>query len=98
MAIRLRIMVVSAVLVAALGGPGGVSAQEASPDAATTAAIAKWRGAAPSLDPAPLPGGDGASAVRPGVSTRASARGGALLVASHRDAPRVHWSDSADRR
>jgi hypothetical protein len=52
MAIRLKIMVVSAVLVAALGGPGGVSAQVSSPDAATAAAIAKWRSTTLTLVPA----------------------------------------------
>jgi hypothetical protein len=52
MAIRLKMMVVSAVLVAALGGPGWVNAQESSPDAATTAAIAKWRATALTLVPA----------------------------------------------
>ena len=52
MAIRLKIMVVSAVLVAALGGPGGVNAQVSSPDEATAAAIAKWRSTALTLVPA----------------------------------------------
>ena len=52
MAIRLKTMVVSAVLLAAIGVPGGVNAQEASPDSATAAAIAKWRSTALTLVPA----------------------------------------------
>ena len=52
MAIRLKTMVVSAALLAAIGVPGGVSAQESSPDPATAAAIAKWRATAITLVPA----------------------------------------------
>ena len=53
MVIRLRTIVVSAVLVAALGVQGGVAAaQVSSPDPATAAAIAKWRSMALSMVPA----------------------------------------------
>ena len=52
MAIRLKTMVVSAVLLAAIGVPGGVYAQVSSPDPATAAAIAKWRSTALTLVPA----------------------------------------------
>ena len=52
MAIRLKTMAVSAVLVAALAVPGVVKAQASSPDPATAAAIAKWRAIALTLVPA----------------------------------------------
>jgi len=52
MAIRLKTMAVSAVLVAALAVPGGVKAQASGPDPATAAAIAKWRAMALALVPA----------------------------------------------
>ena len=53
MVIRLRTIVVSAVLVAALGVQGGVAAaQVSSPDPATAAAITKWRSMALSMVPA----------------------------------------------
>ena len=52
MAIRLKTMAVSAVLVAALAVPGVVKAQASGPDPATAAAIAKWRAMALTLVPA----------------------------------------------
>jgi hypothetical protein len=45
-------MLVSGMLLAAIGVPGGVNAQVSSPDSATVAAIAKWRSTALTLVPA----------------------------------------------